>query len=108
MSFLIKDKQFLKKYNKIWKKASNIIKKEFNIKLIHNKKNLKRISDIEGPQYIFTPLVLIDSVYIKDKFYPQAFLMEGHYNNVDTEIYSDNSDGGYFDDIYSDEGYFDE
>ena len=30
------------------------------------------------------------------------FLMEGHYNNID------HSDGEYFDEIYSDEGYFEE
>ena len=34
--------------------------------------------------------------------------MEGHDNNIDIEIYSDDSDGGYFDETYFDEGYFEE
>ena len=33
MSFLINDEKLLEKYNEIWKKASNIIKKEFDSKL---------------------------------------------------------------------------
>ena len=32
---------FPRKYNKTWKKGSNIIKKEFNDKLVHNKKIYK-------------------------------------------------------------------
>ena len=37
--------------------------------------------------------------------------MGGHYNNTDIndiEIYSDDSDRGFLDEIYSDEGYFEE
>ena len=30
MSFLMKDEEFLEKYNKTWKKVSNFIIKEFN------------------------------------------------------------------------------
>ena len=30
VSFFIKDEELLKKYNKIWKKVSNTINKEFN------------------------------------------------------------------------------
>ena len=42
LSFLIKDDKFLEKYNEIWgKKVSNIIKKEFDKKPVHNKKNWK-------------------------------------------------------------------
>ena len=36
MSFLIKDEKLLEKYNEIWKKVSNIIKKEFNNKPVYN------------------------------------------------------------------------
>ena len=32
MYFLIKDEKLLEKYNEIWKKVSNIIKKEFGNK----------------------------------------------------------------------------
>ena len=38
MSFLMKDEEFLEKYNEIWKKVSNIITKEFNSEPIHIKK----------------------------------------------------------------------
>ena len=41
MTFLMKVKEFLQKYNKIWEKVSNIIKNKFNSKLIYNKKYLK-------------------------------------------------------------------
>ena len=93
MYFLTKGKQFLKKYNKILKKVSNIIKKECNSKLVHNKKYLK--NNLEGPKYICTSLLLIYSVCIKDKKHPKVFLIGERYNNID--IYSDDSDGGYFD-----------
>ena len=39
--FLIKDEELLEKYNENWKKVSNIIKKEFDSKPVHNKKYLK-------------------------------------------------------------------
>ena len=41
MSFSVKDKEFLKKYNKIWDKLSNIIKIKFSIELLFDKKYLK-------------------------------------------------------------------
>ena len=36
MSFFNKDEKFLEKSNEIWKKISNIIKKEFGNKLVYN------------------------------------------------------------------------
>ena len=41
MSFLIKNETFFKKYNEIWKKVNNIIKKEFNSEPVYVKKDLK-------------------------------------------------------------------
>ena len=41
MSFLIKDDELLEKYNEIWKKAKNIIKKEFDSEPLYNEKYLK-------------------------------------------------------------------
>ena len=41
MSFLMKDENFLEKYNKIWKKVCNIINKEFNSNLLYNGKYIK-------------------------------------------------------------------
>ena len=41
MSFLMKDKEFLEKYDEIWEKVSNIIEINFNSELTHNKNYLK-------------------------------------------------------------------
>ena len=41
MSFLIKDNELLEKYNEIWKKLENIIKKEFDSEPVYNEKYLK-------------------------------------------------------------------
>ena len=41
MSIFVKDDELLKKYNKIWDKESNSIKKGFDIEPIYNKKYLK-------------------------------------------------------------------
>ena len=41
MPFLIKDEKLLEKYNEIWKKVSNIIKKEFDSKPACNEKYIK-------------------------------------------------------------------
>ena len=39
MSFLINDEKLLEKYNEIWKKVSNIVKKVFDSKLYTMKIN---------------------------------------------------------------------
>ena len=89
ISFLIKDEKLLEKYNEIWKNVSNIIKKEFDSKPVCNKKYL--ITNIntnfhnskipkEGPQCISVSVILIDSVYRKDKdYYLQVFLEKSKY-----------------------------
>ena len=41
MSFLIKDDELLKKYNEIWEKVKNSIKKEFDSEPVYNEKYLK-------------------------------------------------------------------
>ena len=43
MSFSMKDKEFLEKYNEILEKVSNIIKIKFNSELISNKEYLKAV-----------------------------------------------------------------
>ena len=51
MYFLVKKENVFDKYNGIWEKVSNII------------------------QCFYAPVILIDSIYRKDKnYYPQAFL----------------------------------
>ena len=41
MSFLIKDNELLEKYNEIWEKAKDSLKREFDSKPVYNKKYLK-------------------------------------------------------------------
>ena len=53
----------------VWEKVSNIIKKK-NSELLYNKKYLKaekRFNTKEGSQGIYISVILITSVYIKDK-----------------------------------------
>ena len=38
MYFLLKDEKLLEKYNEVWKKVSNIIKNEFDRKLVCDEK----------------------------------------------------------------------
>ena len=67
MCFLMKDKKFLEKYNEMWEKLSNIIKK-INSELISNKKYLKaekksyneKINIKECSQCIYISVILID------------------------------------------------
>ena len=49
MSFLIKDEELLKKYNKFWDKVSNNIKTDFDSEPVYNEKYLKtKIKTYEG------------------------------------------------------------
>ena len=82
MSFSIKDEKSLEKYNEIWKNASNIIENEFDSKPVYNEKYLKTKKSYngkininfynnkipkEGSPCIRVSVMLIDSVYRKDK-----------------------------------------
>ena len=78
MSFLIKDEELLEKYNEIWEKVKNIIKKEFENEPVYNEKYLKaKIKSYngkiktnfynnkipkEGSQFLCLSVILIDSV----------------------------------------------
>ena len=85
MSFLINDDELLEKYNNIWEKVKNDIKKEFDSEPVYNKKYLKakiksyngkdntsfnnnKISK-EGSQFISSSVILIDSVFRTGKNY---------------------------------------
>ena len=46
MYFLIKDEKFSEKYNEIWEKVSNNIKKDFENGPVYNKKYLKTIINL--------------------------------------------------------------
>ena len=41
ISFLIKDDELLEKYNEIWEKVKNILKKDFDSEPVYNEKYLK-------------------------------------------------------------------
>ena len=79
MSFLIKDDELLEKYNEIWEKVKNRIRKEFDSEPVYNEKYLKaKIKSYngkinanfhnnkipkEGSQFICLSVILIDSVF---------------------------------------------
>ena len=46
MSFLIKDGALLEKYNEIWEKVKNSIKKEFDSEPAYNEKVLEQVKSI--------------------------------------------------------------
>ena len=95
MPFLIKDEKLLEKCSEIWKKISNVIKNEFDSRPVYNEKYLKsKIKSYTGKStQIFTTIknqekilnvfvisvILIDSVYRKNKSHPQVFLGECKY-----------------------------
>ena len=54
MYFLIKEEKYYDKYNEIWENGSNIIKKEFNIKPIYNKKYLKAEKKFSIEDFLYT------------------------------------------------------
>ena len=56
ISFLIKDDELLEKYDKIWKKVKNSLKKEFDSEPVYNQKYLKATLNpiTEKPTEIFT------------------------------------------------------
>ena len=130
MSFLIKDEEVLEKYNEIWEKVKNSLKKEFDSEPVYFKKYVKanngkintnfhnnKISK-EGFQFICLSVILIDFVFRTGKnYYPQVFLEKCKYvikeKNIpkhiidDIEISSD-SDRENSDEENSNEENFDE
>ena len=78
-NFLIKADELLEKYNKIWDKLSNSIKKGFDSELVYNKKYLKTKTKFyegkintnfhddrvpkEGSHCICLLVILIDSIF---------------------------------------------
>ena len=93
MSLLIKDDQLLEKYNEIWEKVRDTLKREFDSKPVYNKKYLKaKIKPynektntnfhnnkipIKDYQYICLSIILLDFVFRAGKnYYPQVLLEE--------------------------------
>ena len=115
MSLMIKDKQLLKNYNKIWKKIEKLMKIDFNTKTTYGddddkyiKTKIKTYKDnittnfynkIESKKVLeekilheCLSIIILDSVlYAYEKYYPQIFLEECKYvkENIKTKNYID-------------------
>ena len=105
VSCLIKNEKILEKYNEIWKNVSNIIKKEFDSNPVYNGKYTKIKKKIsynwkvntnfhnnkklkERSHCICLQVILIDSVYKKDKnYHSKVFLQECQYVVKEKKIY---------------------
>ena len=94
ISFLIKDEEWLKKYNEIWEKVKNFIKKEFDSEPVYNEKCLEaKIESFigktnaifhktpkKGCQFICLSVILIDFIFRTSKhFYTRVVLEECKY-----------------------------
>ena len=92
ISFLIKDDKLLEKYNEIWEKVKNSLKKEFDSEPVYNEKYQKaktksyndkintNFHDNKIPgkdsQFICLSVMLIDSVFRADEIYYHQMLLE--------------------------------
>ena len=96
LSFLLKDDKLFEKYDEIWEKVKNNIKKEFGIEPVYNKKDIKgkiksynekinaNFHDNKIPNeysiLICLSVILINSVFQIDKnYYYQLFVEECKY-----------------------------
>ena len=98
MSFKIRDKQLLKKYNQIWKRVEKVLKIEFDSELVYrdNDKYIKTKIKIYAGSMITNfqskkmpkekapckclSIIMLDSVIkAKKKYYPQTLLEECKY-----------------------------
>ena len=82
------------------KKVGNIIKPKFNSELIYSKKDLKagkKLNPEGGFQCLYALIILIDSIYRKDKNYYHKVFLQKYYFIEDIEIFCSNSDEKYYD-----------
>ena len=81
MSFIVKDKQLLKKYTKIWETTEKLMKINFESKPVYGDdvkyiKTKIRIPKEKAPCKCLS-VIMIDSVIkTNKKYYPQTFLEE--------------------------------
>ena len=96
MSLMIKDKQLLKNYNKIWKRIEKLMKIDFNTKTAYddydkyiktkiktykdsiitnsyNKKGSKKIPEEKMPHKCLSVIILDSIIYAYEKYYPKYF-----------------------------------
>ena len=114
MSLMIKDKQLLKNYNKIWKKIEKLMKIDFNTKTtygdddkyiktkiktykdnittnFYNKKGSKKVPEEKIPHKCLSIIILDSVLYAYEKYHPQIFLEECKYakENIKVKNYID-------------------
>ena len=115
MSLMVKDKQFLKKYNKIWKKIERLMSIDFESKTtygddddkyiktkiktykdsiitnFYNKNGSKKIPEEKVPHKCLSIIILDSVIYTYEKYYPQIFLEECKYvqEKIKTNDYID-------------------
>ena len=107
--FLIKDNELLKKYNEIWKKVSNAIKKEFDSNPVYIKKYLRtKIKSYkgkintnfhnnkipkEGSHYTYLSVIFLDSIFETGiNYYSQVSLKECEYVIKEKKIHNNITD----------------
>ena len=115
MSLMIKDKQLLKNFNKIWKKIERLMSIDFDSKTIYgdddkyiktkiktykdnittnfyNKIGSKKVPEEKIPHKCLSIIILDSILYAYEKYYPQIFLEECKYakENIKTKNYIDN------------------
>ena len=78
MSFLIKDDELLEKYNEIWKKVKNSIKKEFDSENLIMEKSTQIFTITKYQRKVLSlfilSVILINSVFrAGTNYYPQVF-----------------------------------
>ena len=114
-SLMVKDKQLLKNYNKIWrKKIERLMSIDFNSKTtygdddkyiktkiktykdsiitnFYNKNGSKKIPEEKVPHKCLSIIILDSIIYAYEKYYPQIFLEECKYakENIKTKNYID-------------------
>ena len=133
MSLMVKDKQLLENYNKIWKKIERLMSIDFDSKPtygdddkyiktkiktykdsiitnFYNKNGSKKIPEEKVPHKCLSIIILDSVIYAYEKYYPQTFLEECKYvkTNVRTKKYINNelkleSDSDSDSDIYIEE-----
>ena len=114
MSLLVKDKQLLKNYNKVWKKIETLMSIDFDSKPVYgnddkylktkrktyedsiitnfyNKNGSKKIPEEKIPCKCLSIIILDSVLYAYEKYYPQIFLEECKYKQgrITTRNYID-------------------
>ena len=115
MSLMVKDKQLLKNYNKIWKKIERLMSIDFESETTYgddddkyikakiktykdslnttfcNKIGSKKVTKENIPHECLSVIVIDSILYAYEKYYPQTFLEEYKYakTNVKTNNYID-------------------